>query len=336
LVACGGRPRPVVEAKPDDRVAIVAAESASSGIKLVAIDERGDRQFDLLAPSPAIAKDMSPAVSPDGTMIAFASTRDRPLHEPSIWIAKLGVEVAPRRLTIGGIDANPVWTRDGKAIVFASTRGGGDDFDLWQVAVAGGEPVQLTSGDEHEVSPSIAPDGAIIYASVDRVVTSSHIEQRAPDGTITKLTPGPDEREPAVSPDGKLIAFVSRVERNGRRDAELWWMARGATDAKQLVDLPPTDETGPVWSRDGRHVFATSTLAGANEQALFASIIFIDRHEQPPRVRMLRDSAGGQLIRLTPGIATALDATALKSDPEYLPELAKIMAEAIAKQKEQQ
>jgi Tol biopolymer transport system component len=276
--------------------------------------------------------------------MVFASTRERGLDTPagqtSLWIVKLGVEQTPRRLTDAtAIDSHPAWTRDGTAIVFASTRDGGD-FDLWRLAIANGRPIgaptQLTMGDDHEVTPAIAPDGAILYAAVDKTTAASRLEERAADGTVTKLTPGPDEREPALSPDGTTIVFTSRVERNGRKDAELWTMQRGSTEAKQLVDLPPTDESGPVWSRDGRYVFATSVLPGDQDRPLFASVVFVDRGESPPRVRMLRDSAGA-LTRVTPAIATsALDVPALRNDPEYLPELAKIMAAAIAKQRMQQ
>lgn len=277
---------------------------------------------------------MAPALSPDRTTIVFASTRDRADGKTSLWIAKLGVETLPQRLTDGdAIDAHPVWTRDGAAIVFASTRDGGD-YDLWRVARTGGAPVRITDGEHHEVTPSIAPDGAIIYAAVDRETGTSRIEERALDGTITKRTPGPDEREPSVSPDGKLIAFTSKVDRGDRSDGELWIMERGAGNAKQLVNLPPTDESGPVWSHDGRFVFATSVLPGADDHPLFASVIFVDRDEPAIRARILRDSAG-PLTRITPAIATTLDATALRRDPEYLPELAKVVAAAIAKQQMQ-
>jgi hypothetical protein len=67
---------------------------------------------------------------------------------------------------------------------------------------------------------------------------------------------------------------------------------------------------------------------------LFASVIFVDRDESPIRARILRDSAG-PLTRVTPAIATTLDPTALRRDPEYLPELAKVIAAAIAKQQMQ-
>lgn len=301
-------------------------------MRLVSIDEAGDRRFDLLAPHPT-ARDTHPAISPDGAWIVFASTRDR-TEGTSLWLAKVGVEVTPVRLTTGiGTDSHPVWTRDGKSVVFASTRDGGD-FDLWQVARSGGTPLQLTTDEHHEVTPSIAPDGSILYAAVDKETAASRIEERAPDGTITKRTPGPDEREPSISPDGALIAFTSNVERDGKRDSELWIMRRGAGEAKQLANLPPTNESGPVWSRDGRFLFATSVLPGADDAPLFASVIFVDRDEQPIRVRILRDTAGA-LVRVTPAIATTLDATALRRDPEYLPELAKVVAAAIAKQKMQ-
>ena len=334
LAACGTSPRPAPPAPDRDRVAIVAAESGSNGIKLVAIDESGDRQFDLLTIPDGIARDTHPAISPDGAWIVFASSRER-REGTSLWIARLGVEQAPRRLTTAdAIDTHPAWTRDGKQIVFASTADGGD-FDLWSTTPAGDPPVQLTSGAEHEVMPSIAPDGAIVYAAVDRVSAASRIEQRAVDGTIEQLTPGPDEREPAVSPDGKLIAFTSRVQRDDRADSELWWMHRGARDAKHLVNLPPTDESGPVWSRDGRFVFATSVLPGADARPVFASVVFVDREESPPRVRVLRDRAGA-LARVTPAIATTLDAAVLRRDPEYLPELAKVVAAAVERQRTEQ
>lgn len=298
----------------------------------MAIAENGDRQFDLLAPVDGAVRDLTPAVSPDGTRIVFASTRDRATGT-SLWIATLGVEVVPRRLTTGdAIDASPQWTPDGAAIVFASTRDGGD-FDLWRIPATGGAPTALTSGAQHEVYPSLAPDGSIVYAALDPQTRASRIEWRAPSGAITRLTPGPDEQEPAVSPDGKLVAFTSSVARGEVTDSELWIMDLATKQAKQVANLPPTNEIDPRWSRDGRYLFATSLL-GSREHPLFTSIIFIDRDEQPIRVRILRDTAG-PLKRMSPAIATALDAATLRGDPEYLPELANVIAREIARQQMQ-
>jgi Tol biopolymer transport system component len=315
----------------------VASERGPSGARLVAIDERGDRQFSLIAPPRQIARDTHPAISPDGTWIVFASSRDRLLSETSLWIAKLGVEQAPAKLTNGpSIDAHPTWTTDGSAIIFASTRDGGD-FDLYRLAVRDGrsigEPVQLTSASGHEITPSIATDGTIVYSSVTQIGErdiESHLEKRAPEGTITHLTPGPADSAPAISPDGKLLAFARPAIVDERANVELWLLPHGESEATAVAALPLTDEGGPVWSRDGRFLFATSIMKGEHG-VLFSSVIHVDLAEPRRRVRMLVDRAGA-VSRLTPAIvARSLDVRALHEDPEYLSELARIMANAIEK-----
>lgn len=324
-----------------ERIAIVASERGPNGTRLVAIDEHGDRQFVLIAPASGVVRDSHPAVSPDLAWLVFASSRGRDLAETSLWIAPLGVEAVPVALTSGSaIDSHPTWTPDGTAIVFASTRDGGD-FDLWRLAIvngrAAGGPVQLTTGAGHEITPTVAADGSVIYAAVmptgERTV-ESHLEERRADGSITALTTGPGDASPMLSPDGTTIAFARPLIANGEATSELWRMARGSDLATPVLTapLPLTEESGPVWSRDGRFLFATSVVRG-DAGVVFSSVVHIDLREATPRARMLRDHAGA-IARLTPAIAaTALDATALGANPEYLPELARILAAAIENQR---
>jgi len=339
LVACAVHvPAPRA---PSDRVAIVAAETGPGGARLVAIAENGDRRFELIRPAGKIVRDSNPAVSPDGRWVVFASTRGRNLDETSLWIAPLGVSAAPLRLTDRGIDSHPTWTPDGGAIVFASTRAKGN-YDLWRIAIADGkprgEPAQLTDAPGHEITPSCAADGAIVYAELtphEDGSVETHLEERAPDGTIRHLTDGPNDSSPAVSPDGKTIAFARPVAHAATPDSELFRIARSGGEATQIVDVPLTDESGPVWSRDGRHLFATSLLRGADGRPVFSSIIYVDLDEPKPVARILEDRAGA-ILRLTPAMTRErLDAAALRKAPEYLPELGRIVGAAIAKQREQ-
>jgi dipeptidyl aminopeptidase/acylaminoacyl peptidase len=339
LVACGARP--AARPAPKDRIAIVAAERGPQGARLVSIDERGDRQFELIEPAPALARDTHPAVSPDGAWIVFASSRGRALDQTSLWIAPAGVTTSPRRLTDGtGIDAHPAWTPDGGAVVFASTREG-RDFALWRIAIRGGQPgalTRLTHGPGHAVTPSVAADGTIIFARVtpheDRQEIESHLEERAPDGAIRALTAGPADSSPALSPDGTRLVFARPQLHAGKPDSELWMMLRRTGAITPLVDLPLTDESGPVWSRDGRFVFATSVLRGDADRVVFSSIIHVDTREPHPVARILEDRVGA-IVRMTPAAsATPLDAAALDGDPEYLPELARIMSRRIEQQRE--
>jgi Tol biopolymer transport system component len=323
-------------------IAIVTSESGPQGARLVAIDEHGDRRFDLLQPATSLARDSHPAISPDGRWIVFASSRGRTLDTTSLWIAPLVADAEPARLTTvaTAIDSHPVWTRDGTAILFASTRDGGD-FDLYRLAIeagrAIGEPQQLTSGAGHEITPTVAADGTVIYAAVTPLAgggVDSHLEARAPDGTITKLTDGPGDASPALTPDDRTIAFARPQQHPAGVDGDLWTMPRNSDQATPLIDLPLTDESGPVWSRDGRYVFATSVLRGAAGNTVFSSVIVIDTRGTPRKARLLADRTGA-VARLTPAVAQPrLDAAALASDPEYLPELARIMAAAMAQHSE--
>lgn len=341
LAACGPRPpKPLTPPPSEERVAIIASEIAGDRARLVAIDEHGDRRFVAVAEPASPALDTNPAVSPDGRWLVFESTREQSAPHQSLWIAKVGVEQAPTRLTTGDwYDTHPCWTHDGRAIVFASTREGGD-FDLWRLPIAGGRAagaaVQLTNDPRQEVTPTVARDGTVYYALADRDAQTgaivSSIMKLPPGGTPAKLTAG---ASPALSPDERQLAFSTPQVTSGRENNELWVMQLADGAIRPLVELSPSEEGGPVWSRDGRFVFATSALR-ADQGAVFSSVIHIDLAEQPPRARMLEDHAGG-IKRLTPAIvAPTLDAAALRANPEYLPELARIMSQAIERAKEQQ
>ncbi|MEO8554710.1 MAG: hypothetical protein ABI678_32255, partial [Kofleriaceae bacterium] len=89
-------------------------------------------------------------------------------------------------------------------------------------------------------------------------------------------------------------------------------------------------EYGPVWSRDGRFVFATSVLRSSRGAPMFSSVVVVDLTQHPRVARILQDRTGA-IARLAPAIASiALDARALAADPEYLSELARITAQAAA------
>jgi Tol biopolymer transport system component len=305
-------------------------------VHLVAIDETGDRRLELVQPVPEIERDTNPAISPDGRWVVFARGRGAAIDETQLWIAPLAPEAVAVPLTSApGIETNPAWTRDGRAIVFAST-GSGAQYDLYELAVADGRargaPKRLTDSPAHEVTPTLAADGTIIYAALSASEDGSiesHLEARSPDGAITRLTDGPLDAAPALSPDGTSIVFARPTAHGALTDADLFVMPRAGGAAHALVDLPLTDESGPVWSSDGRFVFATSLLRGAKGDVVFASVIVIDMRAAAPTARILVDRTGA-VPRFTPAVApTRLDASALDRDPEYLPELARITAAAI-------
>ncbi|CAN5379701.1 hypothetical protein BH11MYX1_BH11MYX1_31890 [soil metagenome] len=337
--ACTPRPTtPSLATAASERVVLVVAERGEHGIHLVGIDESGDRRFELVRAAPTLARDLDPAISPDGRWIVFASSRGREFSETSLWIAPTEPDAIATPLTRGtSIESHAAWRPDGRGIVFDSTRAHGE-FDLYELAIDHdghviGEPKQLTSAPGHEVTPTIARDGSIVYCAVHATggEVSSHLERRAPDGTIEPLTPGPADASPALSPDGTQLVFSRPAEHAGSLDSELYITPLAKPDAAvRLVDVALTDETGPVWSHDGRYVFATSVLRGARGNVVFSSVIVVDLSHHPRVARLLQDRTG-PIARVTPALApVALDARALDADPEYPPELARITARAAA------
>jgi Tol biopolymer transport system component len=357
---------PAAKPEPRTRAPIVVTERGPTlDVRLVAIDETGDRLFSVIALSNTVIRDTNPAISPDGQWIVFASSRGRSIEETSLWLAPLGIEVEPIQITSGSwVDTHPTWMRDGSAIVFASTRAG--SFDLWRISFAVsagrprmGEPQPLTHAADQELTPSVAPDGSIAYAALrvlakaDDAATAekegaakgaakagaetagaetdarSRIEVLRPDGTITAMTEGPGDSSPSYSPDGRELAWTRPEVRDRGIDSDLWVMPSAGGPGRKLIDLPPTDESGPVWSRDGRYLFATSLLRGADGRPLFSSVIFFEVGLAAPVARVLVDRVGA-VIRLTPTISDLpLRDEVLRQRPVYLEMLREVVREAI-------
>lgn len=123
---------------------------------------RGDTPWEVIFDSPD--DEHSPALSPDGTRIAFISSRT---GAEEVWVGALDA-VAPKAITaIGGAGVgSPRWSPDGRWIAFDATPSG--DGNIFVIPADGGSPRQITRMPTHDVLPSWSPDGRWLYFRSNR------------------------------------------------------------------------------------------------------------------------------------------------------------------------
>ena len=228
------------------------------------------------------AWDVQPAYSPDGNTIAYTSDRD---GAENIWIMDANGS-DPRKVTSekDRILNNPVFTPDGQYIIarkhYRDTRSLGAG-EMWMYHISGGDGLAVSKRRDwqHDAGePDISPDGGTLYYSQDISPGSTYQYNRNPYGSIyaiekIDLDTGKKERAvgglggamtPQVSPDGKSLAFIRRVQL--KTALFIKDLAKG--DERKLYDGLNRDsqETwshfgtnpGYSWTPDGRQIIISA------------------------------------------------------------------------------
>src|SRR5207302_10383 len=127
----------------------------AAGLKLSAAERANLAQLRKVLDDSSTASE--PAYSPDGSRLAFVSTRD---GQPEIYVMDAD-GTSPSRLTNApGADGAPSFTADGRAVVFHSPRAG--HRQIFVQPITSSDAIQLTQEPSDNSQPSASPDGETI------------------------------------------------------------------------------------------------------------------------------------------------------------------------------
>ncbi|MBQ7750764.1 MAG: PD40 domain-containing protein [Bacteroidales bacterium] len=104
------------------------------------------------------------SISPDGKTVAF-------VYQGDIWLVPSEGGEAVQLTTNPSHDTEPLWSPDGKYVVFASYREG--QKDIWAVSADGGRPRRLTDYGGDETPYAVSSNGKVIYRAYYQELASS-------------------------------------------------------------------------------------------------------------------------------------------------------------------
>jgi dipeptidyl aminopeptidase/acylaminoacyl peptidase len=238
-----------------------------------------------------------PQRSPDGQWVAYTvssadSARDK--NDSDVWMTSWDGTRTVRLTSTSDGESAPRWSPDGRYLSFLSSRQNAGGGQVWLLDRQGGEAIKLTSVkggvSEYAWSPDAKrlvlligdPDPADAGGDSTKgktekpIVVDRYAFKRDIDGylssrhdhlylfdvatkTLDTLTRGAfDDESPSWSPDGQMIAFVSKrdtgdVDRHDNRDIYVVEARAGAT-ARRLTTFTGTDDGPPAWSPDGKWI----------------------------------------------------------------------------------
>ena len=254
-----GRLRPVIAA---------AAMLAVAAGAFAAFSGAGDTPAQM--PSPQVSLVTSdpgaekyPALSPDAALLAYAWRPDVTTRWDLAVRAGAAGRPLPLTSTVEADELLPAWSPDGRSIAYVRIESG--QCTIERIAATGGASRRLAACDAIATG-SLAWDrsGQSIVAALPSAQASGEPRLHripAEGGAPTPITARPSgagwELDPAVSPDGRWIAFRAGVP----PDFDVHVVAAEGGEARRLTHHGRIGE-GLAWNPDGRSLLVSHMFGG--------------------------------------------------------------------------
>jgi eukaryotic-like serine/threonine-protein kinase len=245
----GGNPQRMASERYDG---LLGVAPLPDGRTIVSSGERGNTQLALLDRAGSgrqiLTKDgtnLWPAVTPDGTTVAFVSNRD---GQTGIW--RMNVDGSGARLLAHL--PRPAWlsvTPDGRFVVCASVGEAGTSVATWRISIDGGAPMLLAAGIDR---PTVSPDGRLLAGinvtpGANRLtLVTMPLDGSSPPRELGTIAPATANGLMEWTPQGNGILF-STVERTN-----VWLQPLTGGAPVRLTDLATLDIVRGRRTPDGK------------------------------------------------------------------------------------
>jgi Tol biopolymer transport system component len=275
-VAASALALPAAAATSDGRIVFGSSRDGNSGIYVM--NDDGSNQINLTT-GELFSHELDPKWSPDGSRVAFTSTRDANVvpynFNTEIYVMNADGSNQTRLTNNSSYDSGPSWSPDGSKIAFVSDRhlpppppigpppAGPGHTDIYVMNSDGSNPVRLTNNTFSEGQPDWSPDGSKITFISDRDGNTEIYVMSADGSNQTRLTNNTAfDSGPSWSPDGSKIAFDTDRDGGTEADVEIYSMNADGSNQTRLTNNASLDAE-PSWSPDGLKI-AFATFRGAN------------------------------------------------------------------------
>ena len=224
------------------RLYVPGSAPATAGNTLAWVDLSGGRDFIDLPPG----QYAHPRFSPDGQWLALERQDGA---RTDVWLYEVSGATALRRLTEGGTNRYPVWSRDGEHVVFQSDRDG-DAGIFWQWADGSVSAERLTTpeADTVHIPEAWSPtDDRLVFSAVTE--TDVELWLWALEGRESERFGDLQSSVPfntVFSPDGQWVAYT---QRGG--GAATYVQSVSAPEARYQIGRDEEAVHHPLWTSDG-------------------------------------------------------------------------------------
>ncbi len=221
--------------------------------------------------------EIHPALSPDGTRLAYSS------HQDGYWdlyIRNLQTGEIERVTETMDYEGSPTWSPDGQWLAYEAYRDGSLDIYLRSLTDPNTAPINLTADEAADSSPAWSPGGRQIAFVSNRGgeadIWLADLDRT--EGRFSNLSRNSEsaDRHPAWSPDGSRLAWTS--EQSGDHRILVWQSQNSAIPPSSAGQAGSGDWL--AWSPQGDLLFGA--LIQPNQEILTAYSLGSGLQRMPP------------------------------------------------------